>query len=203
MVPVGRRIDELRGEVAGHLGARRRIRQWIAIGFVLGLLIGAGVAAGAAALYWPEKDQPLKMMMREREIPVKAAPVLSGQTTFTAQGLTCGIEWITGTHAEHFAKGRLCRVKISIANNSLATVQVANLEQRLVLSDGTQLGMDLESMEIKRQLREFTLGASDTLVEDLWFDLPKNTTPTALLLRTNAEAPQGRADLPQKDWSKR
>ncbi|WP_424643024.1 hypothetical protein [Embleya sp. AB8] len=189
--------------MAGTLGMRRRIRQWVGIGFVLGLLIGAGLAAGVAALYWPEEDKPLKMTMREWEIPVKDPAVLSGQTTFTVQGLTCGIEWITGTHAEHFAKGRLCRVKVSIANNSLATVQIANLEQRLVLPDGTQLGMDLESMEIKRQLRDFTLGASDTLVEDLWFDIPPGSSPAAILLRANPDAPQGRAELPQKDWSKR
>ncbi|MYS80142.1 hypothetical protein [Embleya scabrispora] len=200
---VGRKAEELRDEVVGHLRCRRRIRQWIAIGFVFGLLIGAGLAAGAAALYWPEKDKPLKMTMREWEIPVKAPAVLSGPATFTAQGLTCGIEWITGTHAEHFAKGRLCRVKVSIANNSLATVQIANLEQRLVLSDGSRLGMDLESMEIKRQLRDFTLGASDTLVEDLWFDLPKDIVPTAILLRANADTPQGRAELPRRDWSKK
>ncbi|MFJ8739120.1 hypothetical protein ACIRL2_07075 [Embleya sp. NPDC127516] len=200
---VGRKVGELRGEVVGHLWVRRRIRQWISIGFVLGLMLGAAAAAGVAALYWPEQDKPLKMTMREGEIPVKAPAVLSGPATLTAQGLTCGIEWITGTHAEHFAQGRLCRVKVSIANNSLATVQIANLEQRLVLPDGTQLAMDLESMEIKRQLREFTLGASDTLVEDLWFDLPKNVTPTAILLRANPETPQGRAELPQKDWSRK
>ncbi|MFF7242431.1 hypothetical protein ACFZBU_00860 [Embleya sp. NPDC008237] len=200
---VGRKVEELRGEVVGHLRCRRRIRQWIAIGFVLGLLIGAGLAAGAAALYWPEKDRPLKMTMREWEIPVKAPAVLSGPATFTVQGLTCGIEWITGTHAEHFAQGRLCRVKVSIANTSLATVHIANLEQRLVLPDDSRLGMDLESMEIKRQLREFTLGASDTLVEDLWFDLPKGVSPTAVLLRANADTPQGRAELPQHDWSRK
>ncbi|WP_406282502.1 hypothetical protein [Embleya sp. NBC_00896] len=203
MVPAGRRIEELRAEVVEVLWMRRRIRQWIAIGFVLGLAIGAATAAGAAALYWPEKDKPLRMTMREWEIPIKAPPVLSDRTTFTAQGLTCGLEWITGTHAEHFAKGRLCRVKVSIANNALTTVQIANLEQRIVLPDGTQLGMDLESMEIKRQLRDFTLGASDTLVEDLWFDLPTGVSPTAILFRANAEAPQGRAELPQKDWSNR
>jgi hypothetical protein len=200
---VARRVAALYREIVGALGARRRIRQWVSIGFVLGLLIGAAVAAGAAALYWPEKDKPIKSTMREWEIPIKGESVRSDKVTLTPQGLTCGMEWITGTHAEHFAQGRLCRIKVSITNTSLTAVPIANLAQRLVLPDGTQIGMDLEAMEIKRQLRDFVLGSSDTLVEDLWFDIPVGVTPVAVLLRANADTPPGRAELPQKDWSKR
>ncbi|WP_161356750.1 hypothetical protein [Streptomyces sp. SID3343] len=200
---MAKRVGALRGEIAGQLGMRRRIRQWVSIGFVLGLLIGAGVAAGAAALYWPEKDEPIKSTMREWEIPIKRGSVRSDKVVLAPQGITCGMEWITGTHAEHFARGRLCRIKVSVTNTALTAVPIANLEQRLVLPDGTQVGMDLEAMEIKRQLRDFVLGASNTLVEDLWFDIPAGVAPVAVLLRANADAPQGRAELPQKDWSKR
>jgi hypothetical protein len=200
---VAKRIGELRGEIAEHLGMRRRIRQWMSIGFVLGLLIGAAVAAGAAALYWPEKDKPIRSTMRDWEIPIKGESVRSDKVTLTPQGLTCGMEWITGTHAEHFAQGRLCRIKVSVANTSLTAVPIANREQRLVLPDGTRLGVDLESMEIKRQLRDLVLGASNTLVEDLWFDIPVGVAPVAVLLRANADSPQGRAELPYQDWSKR
>jgi len=191
----------LRDEVVDLLGIRRRIRQWIGMGAMVGFLLGAGIAAGIAALYWPEPGARVKSTMREAEISVEESAIRSDRTTMAAQGLRCGMEWITGTHAEHWAKGRLCRVKVSITNNSLVTVPIANMEQRLVLADGSLLGMDLESMEIKRQLRDFTLGASNTVTQDLWFDIPAGASPVAILLRANANSPQGRVELPQRDWT--
>lgn len=195
------KAHELRDEVVDRLGIRRRIRAWIGIGALAGFLLGASIAATIAALYWPEPGARVKSTMREAEVSVEATAIRSDGTTIAALGLRCGMEWITGTHAEHWAKGRLCRVKVSITNNSLVTVPVANMEQRLLLADGSQLGMDLESMEIKRQLRDFTLGASNTVTQDLWFDVPLGATPAAILLRANADSPQGRIELPRRDWT--
>ncbi|MER5751031.1 hypothetical protein [Streptomyces sp. NPDC002088] len=166
---------------------------------LIGLTAGIAATTGTAAALWPKPTPPADL--RPLEINPDTPAVRSGNLTFDTIGLRCGIITVVGTHAEHWAKGRLCRVRITVTSQDSVFGEIDNNLHRLTLDNGRTLPLDREATQIKRQPLETEVAAHGQITYDLWFDLPKNTRPTNLRVRANEEEPPATIPLPERDWA--
>ncbi|WP_431959860.1 hypothetical protein [Actinacidiphila sp. bgisy160] len=179
----------------------RRPARRPALTALAGALAGATVAALTAAAIWPHPSpsaagQPL----RQLEIPLDAPAVKAGNLEFRALALRCGIAVIVGTHAEHPAKGRLCRIRVLVTVDDSVSARLDNDLHRLVLADGSRHPMDWEAMQIKRQPLTIDIGAHDSAQYDLWFDIPRDAAVHHLAVTNDKGMPASDIPLPQRDW---
>ncbi|SNR87563.1 hypothetical protein SAMN05216252_101610 [Actinacidiphila glaucinigra] len=166
-----------------------------------GALAGATVAALVAAATWPHPSPPATgQPLRQLEIPLDAPAVKAGNLEFRALALRCGIAVIVGTHAEHPAKGRLCRVRIGVTVDDSVSARLDNDLHRLVLADGSGHSMDWEAMQIKRQPLTIGIGAHDSAQYDLWFDIPRDAAVDHLAVTNDKGMPASDIPLPSLDW---
>ncbi|MFF3562968.1 hypothetical protein ACFYXS_23285 [Streptomyces sp. NPDC002574] len=164
-------------------------------------LTGALATALGAAALWPDTTPPAPQHpLRQLEIALDAPAVHPGNLDFRATALRCGIAVIVGTHAEHPAKGRLCRIRIDVTVDDAVSAHLDNDDQRLVLADGTRHSMDWEAMQIKRQPLTLDIGAHDSAQYDLWFDIPKNAAVDHLAVTDDKGMPAADIPLPRLDW---
>lgn len=149
--------------------------------FMLGVLAGCATAEPAPApppssATYPVEPRPV----RPDETPLHLPATVEGDTSFTLIGLTKGIASLVGSHAEWNAKGQYYRIRLTIANVGRSNVPFDTGRQLLVLSDGSTVAPDDQAMLIKRQPGSFDLGAGVRVEFDLYYDIPKDATPTAL-----------------------
>lgn len=166
-----------------------------------GLLLGAGIAAATATALWPGKPTPATL--RPLETDPATAPARSGNIHFDAIGLRCAITTVIGTHGEHWAKGRLCRVQLSATSQDSVFGQIDNNLHQLTLDNGRKLVIDGEATQVKRQPLHTEVAAHGTAVYDLWFDLPRDRRPVTLHVRANDTEPPATIPLPEQHWSRR
>lgn len=188
----------------------RKVPLVTAVTAALGLLVGAGAAAGTAAALWPDSPRarpapttapPPVLGMVEGDLAVGAAPAQSGPVQITVLTLRCGMSFITGTHAEHFAEqGQICRVGVQIANNQTTSINVDSTRQLLVLPGGATAGPDNQSMLIRRQIGLQPVGAHNIAVLEYWYDIAAGISPTAIRLQGSADLPQIEVPLPPHNW---
>ncbi|MDI2126257.1 hypothetical protein [Yinghuangia seranimata] len=187
-----------------------RARPGVVLAAVFGLLLGGGAAAGVAAARWPEHEKPKPPPppaapavpgMVEGDIAVGAAPQRSGNVELTVLTLRCGMSFITGTHAEHFAEqGQICRVGVQIRNDQTTSVNVDSTTQQLVLANGATAAPDNQSMLIRRQIGLQPVGAHNIVVLEYWYDIAADTQPTAIRLKGTADLPTVEVPLPAHQW---
>ncbi len=157
---------------------------------VVGRLAGMGLAlgivlAGCAAAPPPPPPAPASYPLaprpvRKGEVPLDPAPVTAGDTIFELIGLSTGMASVVGSHAEWPAKGQFTRIRLVISNSGRNSVPFDANRQLLRTADGVEHPPDSQAMLIKRQPGEFDLGATDRLEFDLYYDVPKDASPSAL-----------------------
>lgn len=185
-------------------GLLRRLARRPALTALAAALAGATVAALAAAAIWPTPSPPRTgQPLRQLEIPLDAPAVRAGNLEFRALALRCGIAVIIGTHAEHPAKGRLCRIRVTVTVDDSVSARLDNDLHWLVLTDGSRHTMDWEAMQIKRQPLTIDIGAHDSATYDLWFDIPRDTAVDHLAVTNDKGMPTADIPLPQRDWPDR
>ncbi|MFJ4984772.1 hypothetical protein ACIP9H_13340 [Streptomyces sp. NPDC088732] len=164
-------------------------------------LAGALTTALVATALWPATPRTTPQRpLRQLEIALDAPAVHPGNLEFRAIALRCGIAVIVGTHAEHPAKGRLCRIRIDVTVDDSVSARLDNDIQRLVLADGTRHSVDWEAMQIKRQPLTLDIGAHDSAQYDLWFDIPKDAAVDRLAVTNDKGMPTKDIPLPHLDW---
>lgn len=179
-----------------HLPARRPVATALAAA-----LAGATVATLTAAAIWPDPSPAeTRRPLRQLEIPLHAPAVKTGNLEFRALALRCGIPVIVGTHAEHSAKGRLCRIRVAVTVDDSVSARLDNDLHRLVLADGSRHSMDWEAMQIKRQPLTIDIGAHDSAEYDLWFDIPQGPAVDHLAVTDGKGATASDIALPRRDW---
>ncbi|GAA3370154.1 hypothetical protein GCM10020367_15660 [Streptomyces sannanensis] len=166
---------------------------------ITGLAIGVAATTTAAVLLWPETSPPSQL--RPLELNPDTSATQSGNLIFDTIGLRCGITTIIGTHGEHRAKGRLCRVRITITSKDSVFGQVDNNLQQLTLDNGKALSIDRIATQVKRQPITTEVAAHGQITYDLWFDTPRGSRPTGLRVRANDKEPPVTIPLPERDWT--
>ncbi|RMI37028.1 DUF4352 domain-containing protein [Actinomadura harenae] len=106
----------------------------------------------------------------------------SADMQFTVVAYTDGISTILGTHAEMKPKGQFVRIRLLCVNVGRDIQVFDTWAQRLVLSDGSQLGADVNSTMVKRQPERLSVGANMRAEFDVWFDVPKGVTVKSVRL---------------------
>jgi hypothetical protein len=150
---------------------------------VAGLLLAGCAAAPAtppapAAPTVPTYSLPPRPV-RPSERPLALPPQTQGDTQFTLIGLT-QLDVIAGSHAEWQPKGRYVRIRLVVVNTGRSGTAFDTGRQQLVTADGTAHDVDPQAMLIKRQPGQFDLGANVRVEFDLYYDVPRDTRPTAL-----------------------
>lgn len=173
-------------------------RKQTALAALTGLLLGAGITTATATALWPHQPAPT---LRPLETAPETDAVRSGNLQFDATGLRCAITTVIGTHGEHWAKGRLCRIRLTVTSQDSVFGQIDNELHRLVLDDDSELALDREATQIKRQPLHTEVAAHGAITYDLWYDLPRSRHPTALRVRANDTEPPATIPLPRRDWT--
>jgi hypothetical protein len=124
----------------------------------------------------------------EREIALSADQAATdGNLRLTPLAVECGITYLIGTHAEVDFKGQLCRFRLAIQDVDNTFHHFDATIQRLVDTTGQTIAPDTAAMGVKRQELNPVIGAADTLVMDLYFNLTPERTPKAVTLRGDNE----------------
>jgi hypothetical protein len=118
--------------------------------------------------------------VRTDEVPLHVRPTLVGDTQFELMGLTSGMPTVIGSHADWPAKGQFVRIRVAVTNTGRTTALFDSRHQMLLAADGSTRHPDDQAMLIKRQPTAVDLGSTVRLEFDLWFDIPKETHPSAL-----------------------
>jgi Domain of unknown function (DUF4352) len=147
----------------------------LALGIALAGCADAPVAAPEPAVY-PLAPRPV----RPQEKPLVPAPTPEGDTVFELIGLTTGMPSVLGHHAEMPAKGQFVRVRLVVSNTGRNSIPFDANRQLLLTSTGTEHAPDSQAMLIKRQPSRIDIGSANRFEFDLYYDIPKDATPTAL-----------------------
>ncbi|MGC5012838.1 DUF4352 domain-containing protein [Streptosporangium sp. DT93] len=142
---------------------------------------GASASPSPTGSPTPAYDLPPRPV-RPGEIPVRAAPVIDGETRFQVIGLQKGLSGFFGSHAEWQAKGQYVVVRVVVENTGRTTSHFDAMLQRLVAADGTAHAPNKFAQAIKRQPETFSLGAQVRVEMDLWYDIPKEAKVSAIRL---------------------
>lgn len=180
---------------------RRPRRRLLAATAALGLLAGAGTAAGIAAATWPD-DKSEVPYVYEGDAVVDSAPVRSDFLEVRVTAYHCGMAFTTGTHAEYYARGQICRIGVRLDNQQLVTANIDSRIQKIVLDDGSEAIPDDVVMQIKRQQQVQQMGARNIVVLSYWFDIPRERRPVAIRVRATAESLPAEVALPAHTWER-
>ena len=161
-------------------------RSVTAVGLQLGAaLVSCALVAGCAPTPPPPPPPPATYPLTPRpvrngEVPLAGPATPQGDTSFELIGLTTGMASVVGSHTEWPAKGQYVRIRLVITNTGRNSVPFDANRQLLRTTDGVEHPPDPQAMLIKRQPGEFDLGATDRLEFDLYYDVPKDASPSAL-----------------------
>jgi hypothetical protein len=191
-----------------------------------GLLLGGAIASLIAAAVWPaggataskpattatpsatpatpSATEPLDLPFREKEIALPAppqGPYKSGHILLTPLRMTCGLSEIVGTHAEWFAQGQICYVRVAISNNEAFTHTFDAAKTALTTTAGASIGYSAEAQQIKRQPESIAqLGAHDRYEIDIYFDVPRDATVNGFTFSDSEGGPVITVPLPVRTW---
>lgn len=174
-------------------------RRLLALAAALGLLAGAGAAAGVAAATWPDHKSEVPYVYKGDAV-VDSAPVRTDFLEVRVTAYHCGMAFTTGTHAEYYARGQICRVGVRLDNQQLVTANIDSRIQKIVLDDGSELVPDDVVMQIKRQQQVQQMGARNIVVLSYWFDIPRDRRPVAIRVRATEESTPAEIALPAHTW---
>ncbi|WP_045876430.1 hypothetical protein [Pseudofrankia sp. DC12] len=161
---------------------RRAKRLVLVVGAAVGLLaVGGGLGFVGGRLSAPT-GRSSDRAVRPEEKAQHAAAVRYGNLTFRPTGLTCGLQWAFGTHAELEARGQYCRLGVVVENVDSTFHDLVTGRQRLVDAAGTAYAPSFDVMRAKRQPDSITIGARDAVEIDLWFDVPATARVVAARL---------------------
>ncbi|WP_157429523.1 hypothetical protein [Actinomadura oligospora] len=158
------------GRAGRTCGARRAGRAGVA-GLVTAVLLGASLQGCSQ-----HKDDGYTLpaeKLRDGEKTQKNRTGRSSDMRYTVVAYTDGISTILGTHAEMKPKGQFVRIRLLCVNIGRDIQVFDTWAQRLVLTDGRQIGADVNSTMVKRQPERLSVGANMRAEFDLWFDVPK------------------------------
>ena len=108
--------------------------------------------------------------------------VRSGHQLFRPLAGRCGIVGVTGSHAEFLPKRPLCHLRLRITADDATAHTVLLADQKLVLADGTLVGLSPDAMHVKRQPPNVLLGARNAAEVDLWWEPPVGAKVRGVLL---------------------
>jgi hypothetical protein len=182
---------------------RRALLAGVAVGL---LVVGGGVGFAVGRVSAPA-GRVADRAVRPAEKVQHAAAVRYGNLTFRPTGLTCGMHWAFGTHAELEAKGQFCRLGVVVENVDSTFHDVVLAQQRLFDATGRAYPPSFDVMRAKRQPDSITIGARDAVELDLWFDVAANAQvnaarfigdndPSGIDLVVNTPHPPGGARTP-------
>jgi uncharacterized protein DUF4352 len=154
-------------------------RRIIRIGLVLGVAV-AGCAGAPEPAPEPAVYALAPRPVRPDEKPLVPGPTPEGDTVFELIGLTTGMPSILGHHTEFQAKGQFVRVRLVVSNAGRNSIPFDANRQLLLTSAGTEHAPDSQAMLIKRQPSRIDIGSANRFEFDLYYDIPKDATPTAL-----------------------
>ncbi|MFC6089100.1 DUF4352 domain-containing protein [Saccharothrix sp. BKS2] len=117
---------------------------------------------------------------RPDERVLRVPTTADGDTAFTLLGLTSGVPTLIGSHAEHHARGRFARVRMSVVNNGRSSVSFAARRHVLIDDRGGEHTPDEQAMLVKRQPDVVDLGANVRLEYDVYYDIPADAEPRSL-----------------------
>jgi hypothetical protein len=117
---------------------------------------------------------------RPFETPLATASATGLNVTVVVVGLRVHLQSLIGTHAEWLPKGEYERLRVALDNGSATFRDFPTERLLLVTADGTAYKPDYDAMNIARQPKVATVPAQGRLEMDLWYDVPKGTTVTAL-----------------------
>jgi hypothetical protein len=148
-------------------------RRWVLVVGLAVVLLAAGGGLGflggrLSAPTAPAQDRALWSGEKVQH----AAAVRYGNMTFRPTGLTCGLHWAFGTHAELEATGQFCRLGVAVVSVDSTFHDLVLDSQRLVDAAGHSYLTSFDVMRVKRQPDTITLGARDAVEIDLWYDVP-------------------------------
>lgn len=143
-------------------------------GFAAGLVLAAG-GLGVLVGRLTAPGGPSELAARPArvgETVLSGAAVRYGNLSLRPTGLTCGLHWVVGTHADQEARGQFCRLGLEATNVDSTFHDLTTARQRLVDAAGHAYGPSDQAMRIERQPDVATVGARDAVALDVWFDVP-------------------------------
>lgn len=166
-----------------------------------GALVGALIAGAVVAVVTndhPRAKPPAGSVepLRLGEVRMDVPAVRQGKLTLMPVGVKCGMGSLIGTHAEFFAKGQYCRLRIALLADDSSYVPYNASRLRLVTTKG-KASPDHDAMLIARQPTTASIGAHNRLSVDVWFDYPLGAQP--LSVSVGGGAPSA-IPLPERRW---
>ena len=116
-----------------------------------------------------------------------SAEIRDGHLAFTVLSLACGITAVTGTHADAPPNGQFCEAKLRVRNTDQDYHDYIAKNQRLEGVADPADRPDGAAMGVRRQSDTMTLGGSDLIEVELWYDVPVGAKPTGLRIQGDAD----------------
>ena len=147
---------------------------------LLALLLAAG-CGGSSAERSSTPHVTVDVPIDPDDVP-QHGEVRSGHQLFQPLAGRCGIVGVTGSHAEFLPQRPLCHLRLRITADDATAHSVLLADQKLVLTDGTLVGLSTDAMHVKRQPTDVLLGAHNAAEVDLWWEPPVGAKVRAVLL---------------------
>ncbi|MGF7233475.1 MAG: hypothetical protein ACQSGP_00735 [Frankia sp.] len=143
----------------------------VAVGaVVVGAVFAGGFASGRATT--PARSSDRAGRIRPGETVLHRPAVTDNNLSLRPTGITCGLRWVVGTHADLEAHGQYCRLGLEVTNRDATFHDLTTAAQRLVVVGGRSYAPSLDATRVERQPDVATIGARDVVDLDVWFDIP-------------------------------
>ena len=172
-----------REDAAGYRPGVRRTLAAPAAAALAAAALAAGCTSGSAPEPAPAASPTYReapRTARPLETPLASASATAQNVSVTVVGLRTRLTSLVGTHAEWLPKGEYERLRVALDNGSATYREFATERLLLVDADGQTHRPDYDAMNIARQPKVAIVPAQGRLEMDLWYDLPKGATVTAL-----------------------
>lgn len=116
-----------------------------------------------------------------------SAEIKDGHLAFTVLSLRCGITAVTGTHADAPPNGQFCEAKLRVRNTDQDYHDYVAVNQRLEGIAEPDDHPDRAAMGVRRQSDKMTLGGSDLIEVELWYDVPVGAKPRGIRIQGDAD----------------
>lgn len=151
---------------------------------VVALCIGVALAGagGCSSSDRPAPSLTVSEPLEPGDVPQPAAERVTGHFAVRLLSARCGVDAITGTHAEFLPLRPLCRVGVRVRSLDATFHTFVPAEQRLVMRDGVLVAQSPDATRIKRQPDAVEFGSHEAVELDLWFEPPLRDAPRAVRL---------------------
>jgi hypothetical protein len=151
----------------------------------------AVAGCGGSASPKPSPTSPSPARSSPSQNP--SAEIKDGHLAFTVLSLHCGITAVTGTHADAPPNGQFCEAKLRVRNTDQDYHDYIAADQRLEGIAEPDDHPDRAAMGVRRQSDKTTLGGSDLIEVELWYDVPVDAKPVGIRIQGDAD-PAGYMD---------